>query len=264
MTSTLRAPIELTHPGDNAPYAAVRSIIDVMIENHACVVLPSDTTYGICAFATDRDAVRLARTLSGSVDPLPVTVGSITDAARLLELTRMHEGFLGQLWPGAFTGVANVRRPGRLVARNVNPSGSTLGVRVTSDHIESRLSIETDGEPIVSTAVRYGDGRPVRNGAHAFQLVSEAMTRHVISERRVLFMKKDKFRYSTHSTVGRMTTTDDLIEVLREGVYSAWDVHFIVRQVKTPRALAPNVIAPRHSTAKMRSWSDPEALKDVL
>lgn len=260
MTTTTR-PVELVYPGNAPTYARLLDMISVF-ERHGCLVCPSDTCYGVFAPATDPKAVELVKDLTGRRDDaLPVTVGSVREAVKLIELRERHARFIGIAWPGAFLAISRARRRARHVVHCVNAGRMTLGVRVTSDNVEAALSRELD-VPIVSTAVRYPNGQPVRNGDDAMMIISAVMSMRGTPEARVAISRRDSFRYPTHSTVGEMVNTDQLVEVLREGVYSHDAVRRLVRYV-SGRHLSPNVIAPFESTDQGLSWSDPTTWEDV-
>lgn len=261
MTASLRRPIEFDDPD---LYGSYKSVVPVLqtIERSGVVATSSEGSYGYMCAATDHYAVALVRKLTGSEDPLLVTVASVRAAARLVKVSPDHQGFLSVMWPGAFTAVAESSFYARKIVDNVNPWDRTLAVRVTTAILEARLSLECD-VPMVSAAVRYDDGTPVRVGDDARRIISNAMTRQSIPESKVAFVKNDRFRYRTQSTVGRMTGDPDMVDTLRPGVYTAEDIREIVRDLLTGK-LAPNTIAPPRSTDKMRSWrDDPTTLDDV-
>lgn len=243
-------PYLVTHPGDHPKYKELLEIL-LCFERHGVVVTPVDTCIGVLAPAKDPIAVELVRTLLGRMDPtdpLPVTVGGVRAAGDLLHLKEMHAGFIAEVWPGAVLNIASFRRKAREIVDVVNPKGNTLGVRVTSDNVESALSREIS-MPVVSPAVRYRSGAPVRDCADAYKIISSVMAKNNISPGRVMFMarKEEEYRFSTQSTVVRLMEDDRLVEVIREGVYSRAEIDEIVGRV-TFRSLALQVIAPLKPT----------------
>ena len=92
------------------------------------VVLPTDTVYGVCALATDEDAVRALATLKGRDPAKPIAlVGADVDT--LLSLVpELPEPLLRTLLPGAYTLV--LPNPARRFPTLAGSRPETLGVRV--------------------------------------------------------------------------------------------------------------------------------------
>lgn len=240
-----REPIVINYP-DRLTYGLLLKLIQVF-ERRGCVVCPSDTCYGVLGVATDPDAVNLIDDLTGRrTDPLPVAVDSVTYAAKLIDIRDIHEEVIAHAWPGAYTAVAPAKgSEGQYVSKLMHASGGTLGVRVPGrETFESALSSELK-RPIVTTAVRYPDGRPVRDGKDALRIVTEAMSMRGTDPELVAFIARDQFRYDTHSTVGRMVQTERLVELIREGAMPWHEIEALVRRLTK------------------RSWEDPEAQEDI-
>lgn len=113
------------------------------------VVLPTETSYGLCCRAYDTDAVSRVVRAKGrpAGKPLPVLLPSI-------EILRQHdfetpllqlaEGF----WPGPLTVVVPAF-PG--LASDVTAGTNMVGVRISA-HPVARALVEGVGEPIVATS----------------------------------------------------------------------------------------------------------------
>jgi tRNA A37 threonylcarbamoyladenosine synthetase subunit TsaC/SUA5/YrdC len=201
----------------------------------------------VLGVATDPDAVDRIEDLTGRRgDPLPVAVDSVRYASRLIDIREEHEEFIAHAWPGAWTAVAPAKgNEGEFVSQLMHAPNGTLGVRVPGrDTFESALSNELE-RPIVTTAVRYPDGRPVRQGDEALRIVTDAMSMRGTETELVGFTARDQFRYDTHSTVGRMVRTERLIELIREGAMPWREVEALIRRITK------------------RSWEDPEAQEDI-
>lgn len=244
MSEDIRRPVNVAHLGKHPAYGQLLDYLG-FFERHGCIVGPSDTCWGVFTAATDPEGVKVVHALTGNLpDPMPVVVPSVLMASQTINLRDMHESFLKLAWPGAIIGVSDSTKKARFIRDIVNPGGKTIGVRVSEGTIEARLSIES-GVPIVSRALRYADKRPVRDGVDAHRMVCEAMTMRQIPEAKVGFVRTpDKFRYSTHSTVGELVTDHELVRVLREGVLTRQHVADLVAGIK-------------------RSWTDPEAQEEV-
>jgi tRNA A37 threonylcarbamoyladenosine synthetase subunit TsaC/SUA5/YrdC len=183
------------------------------------IVTPSDTGYALTTNPLYPLALqRVQVLLQHALDPIPLTVGSACAAARLVDLSAMHKRILMPMWPGPVTLVAPIKNSlGRRLARAVGHQG-TLGLRVSTSANERHLCVEAD-MPLTSAAIRYPDGRIVRDYADAIDIIwaasagLPALPWAVIKPGRC-------FRYSDHSTVVGLRP-DQTLQMLREGVIPA-------------------------------------------
>lgn len=132
-----------------------RDAIEAM-RNGGVVALPTDTVYGLCAIATNSEAVRrLYQIKRRSLDqPLPVFVGSIEQARIVADLSAAAERLMQRFWPGALTIVL----PKKPSYRTLAAAGSeTIGVRQPADIVLCEVALQLG--PITSTSANIS-GRP--------------------------------------------------------------------------------------------------------
>ena len=109
------------------------------VRNGGVIVFPTDTVYGLGCDPYNEAAVTRVFALKSRVEqkPLPVLVGSLDDASRLVDLGPCGLELARKYWPGKLTIVAP------LVDDSISPriTGGTgkLGVRIPSNVCSCRL-----------------------------------------------------------------------------------------------------------------------------
>lgn len=138
------------------PDAAIDAAV-AAISDGKCIVLPTDTVYGIAANAFDADAVQrlLNAKQRGRDMPPPVLIGDVLALPTLAEeVTDQIQAVADRFWPGALTLI--VRAPASLEL-DLGERGGTIAVRIP-DHEFTRELLRATGPLAVSSA--NVSGRP--------------------------------------------------------------------------------------------------------
>lgn len=125
------------------------SIIELVIDG-ATFIYPTDTIYGIGCNAQLSAPVKKIRKLKGrAANPFSVIVPSLEWIYDNCIITKDAEEWLDKL-PGPYTLILKLKNL-KCVAKEVNPSLKTLGIRIPN-HWISKLVAETE-VPIITTSV---------------------------------------------------------------------------------------------------------------
>jgi tRNA threonylcarbamoyl adenosine modification protein (Sua5/YciO/YrdC/YwlC family) len=119
-----------------------------------CVVLPTDTVYGLAAQVNSRPAVERLQAIKGrgSQFPPPVLIADEADLLTLVtDLPAAAQRLADRFWPGALTLVLP-RRPDRALGLGAVPS---LAIRLP-DHSALRALLRQTGPLACSSANRHG------------------------------------------------------------------------------------------------------------
>ncbi len=125
------------------------------IEAGKCIVLPTDTVYGIGADAYDRAAVQrlLDAKGRGRDMPPPVLIADPSLAAALAaDISDQAQNLLDALWPGGLTAIFESRSSSRM---DLGETRGTVALRVP-DHQLTRDLLRQTGPLAVSSANRTG------------------------------------------------------------------------------------------------------------
>lgn len=127
------------------------SVVD-HLKQGGVAVYPTESSYGIGCMASNAAAVRRVFALKDRPleKTLPLIVGSVEEAKRLVEWSPVVEELTQKHWPGPLTIVARATEMGKQLASGVVASDGTIAIRVSSHPIAQALA-ETVG-PIVSTS----------------------------------------------------------------------------------------------------------------
>jgi tRNA threonylcarbamoyl adenosine modification protein (Sua5/YciO/YrdC/YwlC family) len=137
------------------PEAAIEAAAEAVADGN-CIVLPTDTVYGIGANAFDPDAVQrlLHAKQRGRDMPPPVLVADLLALRTLAaELTEEIEAVAKAFWPGALT-VIVVAQPNLRI--DLGERGQTVAVRIP-DHDFTRELLRATGPLAVSSANVSGE-----------------------------------------------------------------------------------------------------------
>lgn len=135
---------------DTDPEGAIEAAAEAIAAGN-CIVLPTDTVYGIGANAFDPDAVQrlLNAKQRGRDMPPPVLIGDRLALPTLVEeVTPEIEAVAEAFWPGAVTMI--VRAPSSLDL-DLGERGDTIAVRIP-DHEFTRELLRATGPLAVSSA----------------------------------------------------------------------------------------------------------------
>lgn len=157
MTETPSAPA--LHDLNEDPGAGIDAASAAIAEGR-CVVVPTDTVYGIAADAFSGDAVRalLAAKQRGGDMPPPVLIAERSMLRALTaDIPRDAMALARNFWPGALTLILKAQKTLNL---ELGETGGTVAVRVP-DHDELRRLLRRTGPLAVSSA--NISGRPAAN-----------------------------------------------------------------------------------------------------
>lgn len=120
----MAAPGPIVHGLDAEGLAAARDELNA----GRCVVVPTDTVYGVAARIGDAGAIAALFDIKGRpvAKPMAVLVDSVVAATGLATFDRRATALAERYWPGPLTLVLD-RRPG--VATNLGGDPSTIGLR---------------------------------------------------------------------------------------------------------------------------------------
>ncbi|WP_246099881.1 L-threonylcarbamoyladenylate synthase [Tessaracoccus rhinocerotis] len=157
MTETPAAPA--VHDLDEDPGAGIDAAAAAIAEGR-CIVVPTDTVYGIAADAFSGDAVRglLAAKQRGEDMPPPVLIAERSMLRALTaDIPRDAMALARNFWPGALTLILKAQKTLNL---ELGETGGTVAVRVP-DHDELRRLLRRTGPLAVSSA--NISGKPAAN-----------------------------------------------------------------------------------------------------
>ena len=128
-----------------------------ILKNHGVVALPTDTLYGLAAWAEDEEAVRRVFDIKGRSRSaaLPLLIADAADLATYA--TEIPEGvwpLAERFWPGPLTLV--LRRSG-VVSDAVTGGRGTVALRVP-DHPAPRAIVRGLGGPVTGTSANHSGG----------------------------------------------------------------------------------------------------------
>jgi tRNA threonylcarbamoyl adenosine modification protein (Sua5/YciO/YrdC/YwlC family) len=156
--------------------AQLFDVVESVLVAGQCVVVPTDTVYGIAALADDRQAVARLQQAKARSDafPPPVLVADAADAWLTASSTPAYARALGEaLWPGALTLILpSVREELSLVG-----AVGSIGLRVP-DHGQLRALLRHTGPLAVSSANRQ-DQAPATTMEEARAQLGDAVALYV-------------------------------------------------------------------------------------
>ncbi|WP_331002692.1 L-threonylcarbamoyladenylate synthase [Nitrososphaera sp.] len=141
-----------------------------IVTSGGVVVFPTDTVYGIGCDPYSDPAVRRVFAIKGREEkkPLPVLVGSISDAESIVSLGPNGRALAERFWPGALTIVAPLKD--RNISPGVTAGKSNLAVRMPANRYI--LSVLKTCKYLVGTSANAsGKGAP-RDAQSALQSLS--------------------------------------------------------------------------------------------
>lgn len=131
------------------------------------IVMPTDTLYGLGADATNEAAIARVFAIKGRVGdkPLLVLAADARAVEREIRLSPAGQALAESFWPGPLTLIGE-RLSGATLARGLNPSGTTIGVRVP-DRALTRALIRAFGRPICAPSANLSGEPPARDAIEA-------------------------------------------------------------------------------------------------
>lgn len=171
------------------------------------VVYPTESSYGVGCVAGNAAAVRRVFELKERPieKTVPLIVGSVDEAKRLITWSSVAETLAQEHWPGPLTIVTSATDEGKKLAQGVVAEDGTIALRVSS-HPIARALAEAVG-PLISTSAN-------RAGAPACFDVW-CMQSWLGSADDVLIIDAGPLPWDIPSTLVRIT--DNGYEILRKG-----------------------------------------------
>jgi len=146
---------DCTDPADSAAITRAATAARHAVESGACIVLPTDTVYGIGADAYNAEAVQRLLDAKGRGRDMPPPV-LIADPgvlkALVSEVPEPAQKLVEALWPGALTIICKAHSSLRM---DLGETRGTVAVRVP-DHELTRALLRQTGPMAVSSANRTG------------------------------------------------------------------------------------------------------------
>ncbi|MDO5066315.1 MAG: L-threonylcarbamoyladenylate synthase [Propionibacteriaceae bacterium] len=185
-----------------------------------CVVLPTDTVYGVGAGAFDPEAVArlLAAKQRGRDMPAPVLIAEASMLRALTaELPEAAKALVDRFWPGALTVILPAQRALKL---DLGEAEGTVAVRVP-DHDDARDLLRRTGPLAVSSA--NVTGAPAATTAEAAQ--------EMLGEAVAVYLDGGQAPGGAASTIVDFTVTDHG-RVLRPGAISVEELREVVPEIQ--------------------------------
>ncbi|MDR1692003.1 MAG: threonylcarbamoyl-AMP synthase [Oscillospiraceae bacterium] len=144
-----------------------------LLRNGGLVAVPTETVYGLCADASNPEAIRRVFTVKGRDEgkPLPVLVSGPEDAARLCEASPKVLTVIRRFWPGPLTLVLPLKSG--VLPPSVTGGLTTVGLRCSAHPLTLALLKEV-GTPLVLTSANLS-GQPEPTSAEDVTIPVDAV-----------------------------------------------------------------------------------------
>ncbi|MFH1404686.1 MAG: L-threonylcarbamoyladenylate synthase [Patescibacteria group bacterium] len=122
-----------------------------ILKKGGVVVFPTETAYGICADATNEDAVAKISIIKQrrQGNTFPLIVGTLKMAQAYGDFSQLMKKMAREFWPGALTLCVPIKK--EVVLSKYAIKNGSIALRVSSNEIARLLSKEL-GVPIISTS----------------------------------------------------------------------------------------------------------------
>lgn len=186
----------------------LKQIVKV-INDGGIVAFPTETVYALAADAANPEAVEKIYAIKQRMTdkPLPVLVGDIYQAKRIVEFDERAKKLALILFPGPLTLVLKTKPHGNL-ARNINQGLDTIGIRMPNN-IAALKILQAVGRPLVGTSANISNSDSSTDG---YQVLS------YFDNRIDILVDKGETEIRIPSTIVDLST--DEIQILREGSIS--------------------------------------------
>lgn len=184
---------------------ALKKIVRI-VDDGGVIAFPTETVYALAADASNPEAVEKIYALKGraSDKPLPVLVGDIYQAKRIVEFDDRAKKLALILFPGPITIVLRTK-PYSNLAKNINQNLGTVGIRMPNS-IPALKILQAVGRPLVGTSANISNSD---SSTDAYQVLS------YFDNRIDLLVDKGETEIGIPSTIVDLTT--DEVKILREG-----------------------------------------------
>lgn len=189
---------------ESKDYTKLKEVAEV-IKDGGIVVFPTETVYGICVNALNKDAVKRLyevkqRPLDKAISILVSNIEMIEEVAK--DITEVEYGLIKEFFPGPLTIILNKKD---IVPDIVTAVGSTVGVRMPENEIALKL-IEYSGVPIATPSANIS-GNP--SGTELNTIMNE------FKENVDYYIDGGKSKIGLASTIVKVI--DGVPHILREG-----------------------------------------------
>ncbi len=200
----------LTDPPDPA---LVESLAELLLDG-GVAVLPTDTLYALCAAAESVAGLARVFEIKGRdpAKPLPVFVGSLSQARAVAKFDSAAEKLAARFWPGALTLVLE-RRPG--IEWDLGGDPRTVGLRWPESAFLSELCARSG--PITGTSANPSGGEIAATAQEAYSLLGDSVD---------VYVDGGPAPSTIPSTVVRLGSSPEL---LREGAISMREIREVLR-----------------------------------
>lgn len=184
---------------------AIKQIVRV-INDGGIVAFPTETVYALTADAGNAEAVEKIYTIKQRVNdkPLPVLVGDIYQAKRIVEFDDRARKLALMLFPGPLTIVLKTK-PHSNLAKNLNQDLGTVGIRMPNN-IAALKILQAVGRPLVGTSANISNSESSTDG---YQVLS------YFDDRIDILVDKGETEIGVPSTI--VDLSSDEVKILREG-----------------------------------------------
>ncbi|MCT4635753.1 MAG: L-threonylcarbamoyladenylate synthase [Rickettsiales bacterium] len=184
---------------------ALKKIVRV-IDDGGVVAFPTETVYALAADAGNPQAVEKIYEVKRRANdkPLPVLVGDVYQAKRIVEFDDRAKKLALILFPGPITIVLKTKIHSNL-AKNVNQAIGTVGIRMPNS-IPALKILQAVGRPLVGTSANISN---TQSAVDAYQVLAE------FDNKIDIVIDKGATEIGIASTIVDLTTEDT--KILREG-----------------------------------------------
>jgi L-threonylcarbamoyladenylate synthase len=128
-----------------------------VVDDGGIISFPTETVYALAADASNPQAVEKIYALKRRFNdkPLPVLVGDVYQAKRIVEFDERATKLSFRFFPGPITLVLK-SKPHSNLASNINQNIGTMGIRMPN-HLPTLKILQAVGRPLVGTSANISD-----------------------------------------------------------------------------------------------------------
>ena len=177
-----------------------------ILDNGGVIAFPTETLYALAADASNAQAVEKIYAIKRRFNnkPLPVLVGDIYQAKRIVEFDDRAKALALHLFPGPITLVLKAKIHSNL-ASNVNQQIGTVGIRMPNNLTAIKI-LQAVGRPLVGTSANISNAEEATN---AYEVLRD------FEGQIDLLVDQGEVEIGIPSTIVDLTT--DQVKILREG-----------------------------------------------
>lgn len=180
-----------------------------IIDDGGVVSFPTETVYALVADAANFDAIEKIYQIKHRFNqkPLPVLVGDIYQAKRVVEFGEKAKKLAFLLFPGPITLVLNSKNNATL-AKNINQDLKTVGIRMPNN-VSALQILKAIGRPLVGTSANISNQQSAVTGGEVLKIFENQID---------LLLDTGITELGTPSTI--VDLTSEQVRILREGAIS--------------------------------------------